>query len=101
MKIMITNKTWCDDFNKDNKAYIADWDARYDEAMKTITMPKAQLLWQWFTGADEGKVFDIARNRDLNYYKDRYIMTLLGHLVNKGYLAKVSEGVYNFYEAGR
>lgn len=94
---MITNKTWCDDFNKDNKAYSADWEARTDKAMKKITMPKAQLLYMWCAGSGEGTVIDTVRNRDLNY-KDRYIMTLLGHLVNKGYLDKVSDGVYNFYE---
>ena len=100
MKIMITNKTWTDDFNKDDKAYRVDCDARWGKAYKKITMPKAQELYDWCMGAEEGTVLDTEKVRDFKY-KDRYIMTLLGHLVNKGYLAKVSEGVYNFYEAGR
>lgn len=100
MKIMITNKTWCDDFNKDSKAYMVDYDARYDKAMKKITMPKAQELYFWCMSAEEGTVLDTGKVRDFKY-KDRYIMTLLGHLVNKGYFVKVREGVYNFYEAGR
>lgn len=100
MKIMITNKTWTDDFNKDKKAYNADWEARTDKAMKKITMPKAQELYMWCCGFSEGSVLDTEKVSDFRY-KDRYIMTLLGHLVNKGYLAKVRDGVYNFYEAGR
>ena len=97
MKIMITNKTWAVDFNKDNKEYGIDCEARYDKAMRKITMPKAQELYMWCAGASEGTVLDTKKFKDLDY-KDRYIMTLLGHLVNKGYLDKVSDGVYNFYE---